>query len=237
MLPTEKTKPTDNPLAYSTLIYGPTKVGKTTFAAQADNAIFLATEPGLNALEVYQIPCPDWPTMLKACGELATKDHKFSTVVIDTVDNAYQFCMEHTCKQMGIAHPSDAAYGKGYSAVNNEFKRVLLKLSHLPIGLILISHSQEKNIETKTGSYSKITTTLPESARKVVIGLMDLVLLAEVTADKDNPQRILKTKPSVAYDAGDRTGRLPDTLPLDYAAFYAAFTQALKPQTKGRKTK
>jgi hypothetical protein len=47
-------------------------------------------------------------------------------------------------------------------------------------------------------------------------------------------RRVIRTKPSLYYEAGDRTGRLPETLDLDFSKFYAAFNMAvapLKPQT------
>jgi hypothetical protein len=183
------------------------------------------------------MPITNWTEMLSACGEVAKGEHEFQTIVLDTVDNAYLFCMTHVCHENGWAHPSDAAYGKGFAAVNNEFRRVLLKLAQLPYGLMLISHSQEKEIETRTGNYTRITTTLPGSAAKIVIGLMDLVLLCEVDAVQGDAgeysyRRIIRTKPTPAYDAGDRTGRLPDALPLDYNEFTKAFAAATKGKTK-----
>ena len=33
-----------------------------------------------------------------------------------------------------------------------------------------------------------------------------------------------RTKPGATYEAGDRTGRLPETLPLDFVEFAKAFT-------------
>jgi len=36
-------------------------------------------------------------------------------------------------------------------------------------------------------------------------------------------KRVMRCKPSAEYEAGDRTGRLPETLPLDYEAFRKAF--------------
>jgi DNA polymerase III delta prime subunit len=238
-LPTEKTKPSEDPMAYSILLYGPTKVGKTTFASHAENALFLATEPGLNALAVFSVGITNWAEMLSACAEVAGGKHDFKTIVVDTVDNAYSFCADHVCKENGWSHPSEGAYGRGFAAVNNEFRRVLLKLAQLPYGLLLISHSQEKEIETKTGKYSRITTTLPEGARKIVIGLMDLVLLCEVSAVRGETgeysyKRIIKTKPTPEYDAGDRTGRLPEEIPLDYDEFAKSFAKATK-ATKGKK--
>jgi hypothetical protein len=46
---------------------------------------------------------------------------------------------------------------------------------------------------------------------------------------------VLRTKPAKHYEAGDRTGRLPETLPLDYAAFTAALATG-KPAPKPKPT-
>jgi hypothetical protein len=34
---------------------------------------------------------------------------------------------------------------------------------------------------------------------------------------------VIRTKPNPAYEAGDRTGRLPEVFPLDFDAFGKAF--------------
>jgi hypothetical protein len=231
MLPTKKTKPSTDPMTYSILLYGQAKVGKSTFASQAENAVFLATEPGLNALSVFKVDINNWAEMLQACRDLAKGEHEFKTVVIDTIDNAYDYCLEHVCRELKIAHPADADYGKGWAAVNNEFKRVLTKLAALPYGLLLISHSQVQEIKARTGSYDRVIPTLSKGPRHTVIGLVDMVLLceAESVPGADGEQierRVIHTKPTPAYDAGDRTGRLPEQLPLDYKAFHKAFTKA-----------
>jgi hypothetical protein len=241
-LPTEKTEPSTDPMQYSILLYGPTKVGKTTFASHADGALFLCTEPGTTALSVYKIDIATWEDLLRACKLVVDGGHSFKTIVIDTVDNAYMMCASHICAANGWTHPSDGDYGKGFAAVNNEFRRFLLKLAGLPYGLVLISHSQEKEVKPKTGgTYNRITTTLPGGAAKIVIGLCDMVLLCEVRHKRDDAgnvtySRIMRTKPTPIYDAGDRTGKLPDVIPLDYNAFTAAFAAATqKEKGKGKK--
>jgi hypothetical protein len=209
-------------------MYGPSKCGKTTTASQAEDALFLATEPGLNSLSAYQIPITNWEDLLRACGDISAGDHSFKTIVIDTVDLAYRFCSEHMLKKYSVEHESDLNFGKGYALVNNEFHRVLTKLAHLPYGLILISHAQEIEVDTRTGKYTKTVPTLPEKARKIVLGLVDIILFCdiEVTRDASNQpivRRVIRTKPSQFYEAGDRTGRLPEVLDMDYRAFLSAF--------------
>ena len=238
MLPKSKTKSRTSIADLSALVYGPSKIGKSSWCSNADKALFLATEPGLNSLEVFQSPITCWDDLLQACADIAEGKHDFKTIVIDTVDIAYRMCSDYVCKKFKIEHESDLGYGKGYALINNEFQRVLNKLAFLPYGLIMISHSQQKEIETRTGKHTRTIPTLPEKARKMVTGLVDLILFCDLdmttgTDGKPIYQRVMRTKPSLSYDAGDRTGRLPDMIPLDFAEFIKAFNgQATNTTTK-----
>lgn len=228
LLPTEKTPPKSNLSDYTVLIHSRPKTGKSEFCSHADGALFLATEPGLNALEVYQTPITSWDEMLAACKEIAEGNHPFKTIVIDTVDLAYKMCSEYVCRKYKVEHESELGYGKGWASTNGEFQRVLTKLAHMPYGLFLISHSQQTQIETRTGNITRIVPTLPEKARKIVLGLVDMILYFDIETvigndGKPSFQRVIRTKPHPNYEAGDRTGRLPEVLDLDYARFIEAF--------------
>ncbi len=235
MLPKEKTSPKQDLADLSLLVFGQNKLGKSTWASGAEGALFLATEPGLNSLDVYQVPIPTWEELLEASAEIAEGKHQFKTIIIDTVDNAYKLCSEHINKKFKVSHESDLSYGKGFALVTSEFQRVLTKLAFLPYGLFLISHSQEKEIETRTGKYIKTVPTLPDKARKIVLGMVDMILFCdlEVSTDENGKQvvrRVMRTKPSLYYEAGDRTGRLPETIDLNFKAFLEAFN---KPVARG----
>ncbi len=228
MLPTQKTPPKKSLADLTVLVYGPSKIGKSTWCSNADGALFLATEAGLNNLEVFQAPIGSWDELLAACKEIAEGKHPYKTVIIDTVDNAYRMCAEHVCQKFKIEHESDLGYGKGYALINNEFYRVLNKLSLLPYGLFLVSHSQEKEIETRTGKLTRIVPTLPEKARKIVLGMVDMILFCDLDMatgedGKALQRRVIRTKPHVNYEAGDRTGLLPDVIDLDFSKFLQAF--------------
>jgi hypothetical protein len=228
MLPKTKTQPKNALSDLTALVFGPSKIGKSTWCSNAENALFLATEPGLNALEVFQTPITCWEDLLQACAEIAEGKHAFKTIVIDTVDNAYKMCADYVCKKFKIEHESDLGYGKGYALINNEFGRVINKLAFLPYGLILVSHSQEREIETRTGRHTRMVATLPDKARKMVTGLVDMILFCDLEMKpgedaKPTWQRVMRTKPSPNYDAGDRTGRLPEVIPLDFSRFMKAF--------------
>ena len=232
MLPTEKTPARMSLSDLTVLVHGPAKIGKSTLCSKAPDSLFLATEAGLNALEVYQVPISTWNEFLAACGDIARGEHGFKTIVVDTLDNLYRMCSEHICTRHKIQHESDLGYGKGFALVNNEFYRALNKLSLQPYGLFLVCHSQEKEIETRTGKRTRIVPTLPDKARRMVLGMVDVILYCDVEAVVDaagktaTERRVMRTKPTEAYEAGDRTGRLPDVIDLDYAKFVEAFELA-----------
>ncbi len=231
MLPTQKTPPKTSLSDLTVLVYGPSKIGKSTWCSQAEGALFLATEAGLNNLDVYQVPIGTWDDLLAACKEISEGKHPYKTIVLDTVDNAYRMCAEHICAKFKIEHESDLGYGKGYALINNEFYRVLNKLALLPYGLFLISHSQEKELETRTGKLTRIVPTLPDKARKIVLGMVDVILFCDLDvttgADgKSSARRVIRTKPNMHYEAGDRTGRLPEVIDLDFKKFVEAYAEA-----------
>jgi hypothetical protein len=123
LLPTAKTPPKASLSDYTVLVHSRPKAGKSEFCSHADNALFLATEPGLNALEVYQVPITSWDDFLAACGEIAEGNHPFKTIVIDTVDLAYRMCSEYICRKFKIEHESDmvlARRGHSYPASSSE---------------------------------------------------------------------------------------------------------------------
>jgi len=230
-LPTQPTKPITDLSNLTVLSYGLPKAGKSEFASRWPNAIFFECEPGLNHLEVYKVPTYTWEDFLAACKLIAQGNHPFKTIVVDTVDNAFKYCSEYVIGRHNVEYEGDLAHGKGWALVKNEWHRVLTRLASLPYGLILISHAQDKTIETRTGEYTKTQPSLPDRARNVVLGLVDMILYFDAVPRKDAAgnvtiERIMRTKPHPTYEAGDRTGRLPEVLPIDYDAFVKAFTSA-----------
>jgi hypothetical protein len=237
-LPTEASKPVTELGKQTILLYGSPKLGKSSFASKAPGSLFFECEPGLNHLEVFKVPTYSWEAFLEACKLVAKGDHNFKTIVIDTVDNAFKMCSDYVCAKHGIEYEGDMGHGKGWALVKNEWHRVLTRLASLPYGLILISHAVDKTIETRTGEYTKTQPSLPDRARNVVLGLVDIILYGDSIAKKDAAgnvtiERVVRSKPHPTYEAGDRTGRLPELLPLDYEQFVKAFNSPARSSETG----
>lgn len=199
-------------------VSGRPKIGKSTFASGFPNAVFAATEAGLNFLDVMEVQIQEWPRFKALIDELTRSPGTFETLVIDTLDNLYLMCEEHVCQVNGIAHPSDLGYGKGFTMVKNQFRLALTKASMLKtgggkrMGLVMVSHAKEIEVETRTGKSVCWSLSLPNSARLTVEAMSDLLLFADIEGDK----RVLRTKPHRNWVAGDRSGKLPPTIELSY---------------------
>ena len=232
ILPTKKTPPKQKHTEQSILVYGLPKIGKSTLASQFPNTIFLATVPGLNNLEVFQVQIKTWIDLQDAIKELHKGKHNFKTIVIDTIDNAYKLCSEYICKQNDIKHESELGYGKGYALIKQEFEKVITLTANMPYGFLLISHSNTKEIETRTGKKTVIVPTLHYKVLDGVLALMDIILYCDIDYDKEGkPTRIMHTKPSDKFTAGDRTGKLPAKIKLNYNEFVKYF-EPLKKEEK-----
>jgi len=211
------------------LIYGRAKVGKSTLASQFPKPLFLATESGLNFLEVYKMNCNNWKTFCVACGDIANGKHDYETIIIDTIDNLIVYCAAYICKENGVSHPSEMPHGKGWHLITSELTRVLVKLASLPYGLVLIGHSIQEEIETKTKKYNRFTISVSGKNKNIFLNMADMILFIDSQVDKNGDEkRFIRTKPSMYYDSGDRSGLLPEIIPLDFNELNKYFTKGTK---------
>ena len=208
MLPTQKTKPKTNLWEHVICLYGPPKIGKSTLVSEIDGVLFLNSGGGLDALEVYQTPIPDWESFLTVGAEILGGKHQFKVIAIDTIDRLHKSCVNYVINKQKVVHPSDLAYGKGYDMVKDEFIRPITKLALSEYGLILISHVKDVEIQTRTSKITKFIPTLQTYIWDMVDALSGIIMFMTSELKEDGEHRYLKCTPSENWIAGDRTGKL-----------------------------
>ena len=223
-LPTGQQEPIFDIDKISMVIYGAPKIGKSTFCSRFENAIFMATEPGLNYLKTSNVRVNSLQEANELVDLLAKGGHPYKTLIVDTVDQLWQFCVDSVRQSRKVESLVDIPYGKGKDLASNAFGDIIAKIVKLGMGMIFVSHAQMFDVETPNGKISKFLPTIPDRARSAVLPLVDVIGFAtsEVNFSPDGERverRILRVAPSSIWEAGDRSGRLQDPMPLSYYVF------------------
>lgn len=221
-------------------IYGVPFCGKTTFANAFPTPLMLNTDGNIKFVDAPYIRIKDdvkvegrmtkktlaWQVFKDVIDELEKKDNDFKTIVVDLVEDLYEYCRLYMYDQMGIKHESDDSF-KAWDMVRGEFLNTLKRLMALDYeNIILISHEDTSKDITKKGG-DKITAIKPNMQDKValkVAGMVDIV--ARIVADGD--VRTFNFKSNEVIFGGGRLKTNAKDIPLDVNALFAVYDEANK---------
>jgi len=209
-------------------IYGAPFSGKTTCVDKAPTPVNLNTDGNIKYVTMPVIPIrddvrvegrqtiitPAWEIFKDTINEYAKKQNDFKTIVVDLLEDTYEYCRLYMYDKLDIAHESDSGFGKGYDMITTEFLSVLKKLLNLEYNIVLISHEDvSRDITKKTGD--KITAIKPNIKEKLankIAGMVDIV--ARVVVDGDI--RTLNFKSDEVIFGGGRLKVKNTSVPLDW---------------------
>ena len=221
-------------------LYGSPFTGKTTFANRFPDPLMLNTDGNIKFVDAPYIPIKDkvevqgrktvktlaWEIFKDVISELEKKDNTFKTIIVDLLEDLYEYCRLYMYDQMGITHESDDSF-KAWDKVRTEFLSTLKRLMNLDYeNIILISHEDTTKDITKKGG-DKLTSIKPNMQDKVankVAGMVDIV--ARVVADGEI--RTLSFKTNEVIFGGGRLVTDTNEIPLDYEAFLEVYEEANK---------
>lgn len=202
-LPTEVNVVPESMGEYTTLLYGAKKIGKTSLLSNFPKAFFLSTEPGTKALEVFSRPVRNWSEFIGYIELLESEDgNRFETIIVDTIDNAYEYAFDFICKKKLINHPHEENdFGATWKEISQLFRDAVLRLISTNKGIVFVSHDIEKEVELRDGSkVDRVQPTMSKQAMGVVEALVDLIFNYSYNEDK----RILRIDGNQTMVAGCR---------------------------------
>ncbi len=243
------------------ILQGVEKIGKTTFSAYAPSPIFIETrgETGLETLidanrlpEVPHFPeVQTWQELLACLDSLTNDEHKYRTLVIDTINGAERLCHEEVCRRDFNNDNTDRGfmgYMRGYEVALADWRQMLSMLDTLRevrrMSILLLSHTRVKTFKNPEGAdYDRWTPDMHDKTWGLTHKWADAILFLnyETFVDEANPKkkgkasssqtRIMYTERHAAYDAGNRFG-LPSEIIMGnsgqeaWNAFLSALTAA-----------
>jgi AAA domain len=159
-------------LAPRILIHGQEGVGKTTIASKFPSPIFLQTEDGCpSGLEITSFGLIDnFAELRSAIGTLASEQHHFQTVVLDSLEALEELVWRDVCRSQGWASIETPGYGKGYVVVDSWWVDILKGLDYLRrqrgMIIVLLAHSAIEMInDPRAASYTSYQLRLHKRAR------------------------------------------------------------------------
>lgn len=231
--------------AQKVVVYGPEGIGKSTFAAQFPDPLFIDTEGSTKNLDVARMDKPTSWTMIKNQIAFVKENPTIcKSLIIDTIDWAESLCVDDICSLYGKKGIEDFGYGNGYVYIKEEMGRFLNSLEDLierGINVVLTAHAQLRKFSQpdEFGEYDRWELKLGKKTGSQTSPLVkewaDMVLFANyktvavATDDKGKKfkaqggTRIMYTQHHPCWDAKNRHG-LNDGIPFEYAQIAHIFS-------------
>lgn len=225
-------------------LYGAPFSGKTYLANEFPDPLMLNTDGNVKYVDAPYIAIKDvvtvegritkrvlaWQVFKDTISELEKKQNDFKTIVVDLVEDTYEYCRLYMYDQLGISHESDDSF-RAWDKVRTEFLSTIKRLMNLDYeNIILISHEDtSKDLTKKSGDkVSAIKPNIQDKAALKIAGMVDLV--ARVIADEG--KRVLSFKTNEVIFGGGRLTLDVGEIPCDYDDLCNVYENANKGKTK-----
>lgn len=233
------------PKAQKVVLYGVEGIGKSTFASQFPDPLFIDTEDSTLHMDVKRFDKPTSWEMLMQQVDFVKQNRPCQTLVIDTMDWAEDLCKRHLMAANGWNAIDSEGYGKKFVALAEQMGGLLNKLSEvidMGINVVVTAHAmlRKKEEPDEMGAFDRYELKLEKKTAPLVKEWADMVLFANykttvITDSKTNSkkatggQRMMYTTHRPAWDAKNRIG-LADELPFEYVQIVQAFSEVTQPQ-------
>ena len=245
--------------AQKVVVYGPEGIGKSTFAAAFPGGLFIDTEGSTKELDVRRLQPPSsWSMLMWEVDQVKKDPNVCQSLIIDTADWAEKLCIAELCSKNQVSGIESFGYGKGYVYLEEEFGRLLNRLTDLidlGINVVITAHDAMRKFEQpdESGAYDRWELKLPKKTAPLLKEWADMLLFANYEtyvvkegsgddkmkkAKAKGGKRVMYTTHHPCWDAKNRKG-LPEKMDFDFSGIAHAIpvralhnTQVTDPQTE-----
>ncbi len=238
------------------VFYAVSGFGKTTFASQAYAPIFIQTEEGIGNLDYPRFPlAKSYKEVIESLRSLATEDHSYKTVVIDTLDALERLVFAEVVRRhnesgkKAVESIGDMAFGAGYTQSLELWQEVLKALDYLrdskSMMVICLAHSLIKSFSPPgQDAYDRYRFNMHDKASELIKDWADIVLFGNyVVRTRSSGQgfnqevkaiggdeRVIYTEERASHWAKNRYS-LPNEIPFKKGEQFKTFISYLYPST------
>ena len=208
------------------LAYGPGGIGLSTFAAEAPNPIFLATENGI-ACDSFPT-CENFEEIISCLKSLKNEENEYRTVVIDTIDWVERLFLSEVRKlqETDTVTKSDGGFGQNDDLTLLYWRQMADALNSLrdekEMTVVLLAREKLEN-PSGTKQFSSLELRRPTAA--FWCEWCDVVLHATfkfATASSGNDSTVLLRDTTTKCNIKNRYN-IPETLPFRWSSLSEHF--------------
>jgi hypothetical protein len=240
------------------LLYGTHGVGKSTWASQAPNPIFIQTEDGLDDLGVARFSlAKTFDAVMDMLTEINLGEHKFKTLVIDSVDWLEKLIWQtvvNNWTKTKVTSIDEIDYWHGYKLALTHWTRFKNALDIIrekrEMNIVLISHCKVEKYNAPDGvDYDRYCPSVYKTASAYLQEWADEVFFCKFKSniiksgsgfnEKEKAigegRRVIYTNERPAYLAKNRLG-IKDNIEMTWEAYQGHFSNGNNAKTtKGDK--
>jgi len=200
------------------MLYGTHGIGKSSWAAQAPDVLFLNLEDGLNDIDCAKTE--HLRTHADLMGALswlfANANHGFKWIAIDTVDWLESLIHSEVAGKAGKKHISEIRWGEGYKSAMALWDSLLDGLDQMRrlqnVGVILLAHTAlRKHNDPTADSYDRYQPALHETASALIQEWCDEVFFASYRVYTRKEDQGFNKERTIASGASERYLRCVET--------------------------
>lgn len=233
-LPDNKRRNVETPSKRTMWIYGAPFSGKTTFADSAPDPLMLNTDGNAVYVTAPYISIQDevkvngrittrtsaWQVFKDYIEELEKGGNSYKTIVVDLVNDTYEFCRLYMYDKLKITHESDDSRG-AWDKVRTEYLSTMRRITHLPYeNIIFLSH--EATYELNPNNKDKKLGYKPKMQDKVSDSLAGMVGIVGRAYVEDG-KHLLAIKSDDSVFGGGRLGVSDAVIPLAWSEVIKLF--------------
>jgi len=204
-------------------LVGQPGIGKTSLLAAMPDVFVIVTgkESGLNKLidrgRVSEVPhtppVESWEDFWSVLTELATLDHKFGMVGIDSITDIAELAKDYIVRTEydGCLTKYGSSWGVGtskYKALLGKMIEKFFALNHREpsVGVVMTSGAEaQRRNDPQAGEYNQWSPQIEKNAFELLSKAVDMILFLRHDAQVDREGRAVAGTTRVLYTEGDNT--------------------------------
>lgn len=224
------------------VVYGVEGIGKSSFAAEAPETIFINTEDGIAEVDAHKFPpVQSFDEVMETINFLINNDHPYKTLAVDTIDWLEPLIWQEVIKDLrsretkyaNIVNIEDVGFAKGYVFALDYWRLFFDALNELrrvkKMPVILVAHEHIKRFDSpEVDPFDRYELKLNPKAAALAYEWADAILFInylvsiartdvgfkkEVKRGIGGGERFIYTEERPAFKAKNRYG-LPPAIPF-----------------------